>query len=219
MTMPPATPTPALLRENANLRALIEATGHHVADLWPTPEADPRVEHMRLRDLLRWVRAYQATPDRKALERQGLLYPPVEICMDPDSDWTQFTRWMAGLPLTWRYVETFGPLPEAEGLSDAELDRELTTLRERLAARGIEVDLQEGLPPRIAYRCLKADVEREPFEHLAPGTTCHLTACTSYCPECLQRPWCENGLEEDWPEDEDAGHKVCPEEVRGAMKG
>ncbi|MCE9615238.1 MAG: hypothetical protein K8T26_13245 [Lentisphaerae bacterium] len=206
-----------LARDNHRLRSLIEAPGRRVDDFWPIPEPDPRIENARLQDLLVWVRAFTAEPDRKRLEAHGFLYPPVDPGFDPDSDWLQFTRWMAGRPLSWHFVTEFGPLPPEDGLSDVDIARELKRIGELLESRHVVIDLQENLPERIAYRCLKRELEGEPFEYVADGTTCHVTACSGYCPGCLQRPWCESGLESAWPEDEESGHLTCPEEVAAHM--
>lgn len=208
----------ALATENRNLRAEIESRGVRIEQLWPDLVEDPRVENARLHDLLMWVEAYRANPERGALEERGFLYPPLDPGFDPETDWLQFERWMAGLPVRWSFSAEFGPLPDAHALLDEDLTGEFERVRRWLETRGVEVDLQDGLPPRIAYACLKREVEKEPFDFLAEGTRCHLTGCSGYCPGCMQRPWCAIGQEEPWPEDEEAGCLICPDEVLPFMR-
>lgn len=215
MIMP--NPSIDLTVENDRLRTLIEAGGLRVDVLWTLRDPDPRRMNVRLLELLKWVQAYRATPDRARLEAQGYLYPPVEQGYDPDSDWMQFDRWMAGQPLRWSFAAEYGQLPDEDGLDDDTIDATLQRVEAWLAARGVAIELQPGLPPRVAYRCLQKELLQEPFEYLPKGTTCHVTACSGYCPACLQRPWCESGLEEEWPEDEEAGRMVCPEAVNTHM--
>ncbi len=211
MIMPPAETNPTT--DNARLRALIETDRRRVEILWPVPEADPRTENVRLADLLKWVRAYLATPDRRRLEAQGYLYPPVDQGLDPESDWYRFERWMAGLPVRWTFTSAYGALPEEHTLDDGALIERITAVRAWLEARGVVLELQPNLPPRVAYQCLQRELNREPFDYLPPGSICHVTACSGYCPACPQRPWCESGMEEEWPEDAEAGRMVCPESV------
>lgn len=215
MIMP--NPTVDLSVENTRLRALIEADGLRVDVLWTLHDPDARRENVRLLELLKWVRAYHAMPERARLELQGYLYPPVEQGYDPDADWMQFERWMKGLPLRWAFATEYGQLPDEDTLDDAALDATLQRMEAWLAARGVVVELQSNLPPRVAYRCLQKELLEEPFEYMPKGCTCHVTACSGYCPGCLQRPWCESGLEEEWPEDEEAGRMVCPDDVIAHM--
>jgi len=47
------------------------------------------------------------------------------------------------------------------------------------------------------------------------GLPCwHLDGCTGYCPECFQRPWCEQGCDSCWKEDKEAGCSVFPDSVK-----
>jgi len=176
----------SLRLQNRRIRALIEAHGRRVQDFWPQAQESPTLENARLHDLLAWVRAYAATPDRKQLEQQGFRYPPVDDGFDADSDWLQFERWMAGQPLLWDYVASFGPMVPDETLDDATVVQELERVTQLLATRGVVVEADEDSSARVTYRCLKQAVEQEPFEFMPEGTFLHVIAYP-YTEEDL--PW------------------------------
>ena len=198
-----------ILEENRAMRAALEAEGLSPEDLGGPTVEGASAENAWLRELAKWTDAYRRCPDRRKLEKQGFLYPPVDPDIDPDSDWLRFERWMQGKPLGWSYVSDFGELTPAEKFTDDQLDLELDRITSRLAERGVSIGLEAMLPSRVAYACLKKMLVETELEFLPPGTTCVLSGCDGYCPDCAQRPWCEMGQESDWPEDSEAGHTVC----------
>jgi len=149
------------------------------------------------------------------MEAEGYLYPPIGFCIDPDSDWLRFERWMAGKPIRGKLMD-FLPqnfnVRRSEDLTDGEIFKELEKLIKALAKLHFSVDFKRELPPRLAYINL-LDMLEDEFDLIADGWW-HLDGCTGYCPGCFQRPWCDSGCTSCWTEDEDAGYMVFPDEVR-----
>ena len=65
---------------------------------------------------------------------------------------------------------------------------------------------------RVKYMHLRRILHDALFEHTAPGSFC-VIGCDSYCPDCLQRPWCDLGLKFDWEQEDRNGIKAVPAEV------
>jgi hypothetical protein len=168
-------------------------------------------ENRRLEGLLAWVFKYKECPDREKLAAQGFLFPPVDPGEGPDSDWRRFQRWIKGLKTKFTLREILHPLefPQPEGLSDEQAAEVMENLEPRLEEIGMSFDIWEGVPPRLAYEILYAELD-EDFGLLGVNETIHLTGCTGFCPDCLQRPWCDNGCTSLWQEDEAAGKMVFP---------
>ncbi len=199
--------------ENRRLKRWFDDRGLDLSEVWiPTP-GDPEVENRQLRLLQMWVDAYLTFGDRRELEDRGFRYPPIEPDFDPDSDWARFERWIRGEPLSWSYVEQFGPLPEPAGLSDDQLEETLREITNRLERRNVILMIHQGVPPRLVFRFLRRELEETRFEFLCPTGTFWLDGCDGDCPSCFQRPWCEVGREPGWPEDEREGCVVIPPEV------
>jgi hypothetical protein len=192
-----------LTAENNRLRKFFTDRGLDLLEIWAPTPGDPLLENRQLRGLVTWVAAYDACPSRKELADLGYLFPPVEPDIDPDTDWVRFERWVRGEPTRWSFVAEYGSLPDAADLPNDRLPAEYERLVRALADRGVTVDFHEGVPTRLAYEHLREELLGEEFAFLAPGTTCHITGCTGYCPDCFQRPWCESGSEYPWPDDEE----------------
>ena len=200
--------------ENRTLKARFNSMGLELTGVWCAAPEHPDWENRTLTQLLEWVEAYKKCPDRARLEEMGYYYPPVEPGFDPDSDWLRFEKWLAGESLNLSFVAEAAKLPDPQSISDEDLERELNEMIVLLARHGVSVDFQSGVPSRLVYARLRREMAESEFEIMAPGTICHLTGCTGYCPECFQRPWCEMGQETDWPEDQEAGTMVVPQEVK-----
>jgi hypothetical protein len=204
-----------LYLENQNLKSEFERRGLDLSQVWqPTPE-DLALENRQLRSLLDWVEKFEECPNRKEMEAQGYLYPPINPGIDPDNDWFLFRRWMQGKPTRVAPIKRLPPalaLAAPEKLTDEEIEALLEKLTDELAEFHIAVDLKEGVPPRLVYEHLLETLKEE-LELLCGGAW-HLDGCTGYCPGCFQRPWCEGGGELCWQEDEAAGHMVFAESAR-----
>ena len=177
--------------QNRQLKARFEEQGLRLAEVFAPTIGDAEVENKLLRELMGWVEAYRGCPDRRSLEAEGYLFPPIEPDCDPDTDWFRFERWMAGQPLQWSFVAEFGELKPLEELSHEGIGAELARLTDLLERRGVCLELQETVPTRVAYQWLCKELRQTQFEYLPRGAQIHLTGCTGYCPDCIQRPWCD----------------------------
>jgi hypothetical protein len=92
--------------------------------------------------------------------------------------------------------------PEAEGMTRRELRAKLNQILLILEDHGIGLDLIGKVPDEVVYNHIihEALNDEIPLE-LPEGFRYHIDGCDGYCPECFQRPYCENG-KEPWPEDE-----------------
>ncbi len=183
--------------------------------VWEPLGEDPEVHLRQLRKLLDWVEVYETHRDRETLEEMGYLYPPVHPCIDPESDWLRFERWMAGEPVTHtlrQHLPEDAAFPPAEKLSDEDISAKIEILTEGLEKMSCQLVTNPDIPPRLTYAYLREYLDK-PMELLGPGMW-NLDGCTGYCPECFQRPWCETGGEIVWQEDEDAGEMFLTDEVR-----
>jgi hypothetical protein len=144
-----------------------------------------------LESIVAWVRRWQVTGgNREQMARQGFAYPPVVPDCNPEQDWYCFSRWINRLPLIWRYESDFGPLPEADALTDEQLDDLLNVIVERLESRGVNLVPSEGLPDRECYRWLREELRTQPIDFLGAETVLTLDGCTGDCESCFQRNWC-----------------------------
>jgi len=180
-----------LINENQIIRREFEQLGLDPEEICRTEGADPQQQSRVLRSLLHWVHAYRSCPDRAKLAEQGYEFPPVFPCMDPDTDWLLFERWMQGKPLRWRYEQTFGPLHPPDLLTDCQAEAELAKVVALLATRNVQFDVDRRAPARGAYAYLCRALAHTEFDFLPPNATWHLTACDGDCEDCFQRRYCD----------------------------
>ena len=204
------------LLENQSLKNEFSRRNLDLSQVWDTSPDDLELENRQLRHLLDWMEKYEACRSRSKMEKQGYDFPPISFCIDPDSDWLRFERWIAGKKIKGTLKEqltsSYKPR-QAEELTDEEICKELQRLNSFLEKRHFTVDyLDRGIPPRLVYEEMLKTLEDE-FEQTAAGFW-HLDGCTGYCPDCFQRPWCESGGELCWSEDEEAGFMVFPDYVK-----
>jgi hypothetical protein len=181
---------------------------------FPSPD-DLAWENRRLQSLLDWVDKYSVLQSRKKMEADGYLYPPVEPDLSPDNDWFVFKRWIKGHRVRLSGLEQLATPytpKDPEQLSDKELLSELDHLYDLLDKSQFCVDFQEGIPPRLVYENL-IEMLKENFEIMTGGFWV-LSACTGYCPDCFQRPWCELGTASCWSEDKKIGEMFLHDSVR-----
>lgn len=202
--------------ENQSLKSEFQFRSLDLYQIWqPTPD-DLELENRQLRDLLEWVDRYQELGrNRKKMEADGYLFPPISFDIDPDSDWLRFERWLAGKTIRGK-LRDFLPknfvIKRPEALADEEIEKELEKLITALAKLHFAVDFIDELPPRLVYEQVIETLEDE-FDLIADGWW-HLDSCTGYCPGCVRRPWCEQGCNSCWDEDEAAGYMIVPENVK-----
>jgi hypothetical protein len=200
---------------NRQLRKVFSAMGlepSEVLEVHPGEAAE--TENRRLNTLLDWVLAWQAWPDRSDLERRGYCHPPISHCINPEADWVVFEHWVKGQSVAWRYEEVFGPIVPLCNLKPEEVESALHDIQENLWSRHVSVEYEERLPAKLAYMKLSAYLRDAWFDVLDDGTVFHITGCDGYCPGCFQRPWCEAGQAESWPEDARHGMMVYPDDIK-----
>ena len=205
--------------ENQSLKTEFQIRRLDLEQIWqPTPD-DLELENRRLLYLLDWVDKYQELRgNRKKMEAEGYLFPPISFCIDPDSDWLRFERWIAGKSIRGKLRNWLPPnlvVERLDDLSDDEIGEELEKLIAALARLHFTVDFIDELPLRLVYEQVVEMLDDE-FDMIADGWW-HLDGCTGYCPGCVRRPWCEQGCGSCWNEDEEAGFMVVPENVRRFM--
>ncbi len=181
------------------LKQQVTRRGLKLEDVWESMH-DPSIDEATLAALVKWIEAYEKCPNREKLEARGLLFPPVSPDIDPDSDWLRFEMWMQKKALERTGLDIVGPMKSPEQLNDEEVEKELERVQDILENENILVDFQERLPARLAYQELYRIVTTESFEVTGPDTRTHLTCCTGYCPDCIQKPYCD--IIEDMDEDE-----------------
>lgn len=93
----------------------------------------------------------------------------------------------------WNYVREYGPLKPAELLTDRDLSAEYMLIIERLKKHHICVEIERGVPLRLAYLYLVGALESARFDILSEGSWHHLTGCGGDCTDCFQKPWCDLG--------------------------
>ncbi len=200
--------------ENQTLKSEFKIRGLDLYEIWqPTPDDIVR-ENQELRYLLEFADKYRACRSRKKMEKMGYLFPPISFCIEPDSDWLRFRRWLQGKPIRKSLRQQLPisykmKLPDS--LSDEEIEPELRRLNRLLDEIGVTVDFIDELPPRLVYEYLWETLGEE-FE-LMVGGGWHLDACSGYCPDCIRRPWCDSGGARDWEEDRTAGKIAFPATV------
>ena len=118
-----------------------------------------------------------------------------------------------GEPEDWYYEEVFGPLPDPDALTDCQIEALWAEIVERLEEQCVVVVIAPEAPARLRFACLHRELTTRGFPDPVEDMTLLLDACSYYCPGCVQRPWCDAGLFDSWPEDEQAGEIVMPEEV------
>lgn len=190
-----------VMADNLNLKQEFEKMGLDIEQvIEPCPQSPHRL-NARLREWKRWVRAYHKYRTRKSMEKHGYLYPPLEMGINPDSDWLIFQRWMKKEPLTWNLKEEIKRFQPPEELDDEQVLSALNELETMLAERHACFDVMPGVPARVSYKFLRDHLREATFQHTDPMTTTHI-GCDGYCPDCCQQPYCDIGRDSDWGEDD-----------------
>lgn len=205
--------------ENRSLRRQFEAMKLDSYKVCPALIGELERETLLLRDLMDWVQTYKRTPNREKMETQGYDFPPVTPDIDPDTDWLLFENWINRKPTAMSLgdIDEFFRIKDVDLVTDEEINNELDTIYGLLSKCSISIELVEELPPKLEYNYLREELKDEDFQHLAPGMTMHIDGCSCFCPECVQRPWCERGMTK-FDEDIEAGRMVVPSAVNKYLK-
>ncbi|MGP8330293.1 MAG: hypothetical protein ACT6FF_08265 [Methanosarcinaceae archaeon] len=202
--------------ENQTLKSEFTMRNLDLSQVWQETPDNPELENRQLRHLLDWVDKYLACPDRKKLEAQGYEFPPISYCIDPDSDWYRFKRWIRGLPTRKTLIDQLPPdfkIRRSEDIQDTEIETALDELIEQFEKINYGVAIINAVPPRLLYEHLLELLEEE--HEMLGMSGWQFDGCTGTCPDCFQRPWCEYGCNSCWKEDEELGKIYFSEPVRG----
>jgi hypothetical protein len=152
------------------------------------------------------------------MEAEGYDYPPVDPGTGPDNDWDLFERWMNGKPTSATIEDILfpdKPLAPPDRLTDEQIESELERIEDACERYNIFLDFRDGVPERLIYEYVYNTRDTQ-YSLLAHGDTI-VDSCRSYCPECIQRPWCEVGQSNCWLEDEDVGKIHFPDSLKGIV--
>lgn len=204
-----------IILENKTLKNEFTIRNLDLPQVWiPTPD-NLELENRQLHHLLEWVDKYRECPDRKQLEAQGYLFPPIHYDIDPDSDWFRFERWMQGLPVRMRLRDQLPggvKIRKSTEIPEEEIEAALDELLKQLEKIKYRIGLINDVPPRLVYEHLLELLEEVKEIVGQPGW--YFDGCGGCCPYCFQRPWCESGCNCCWDEDREAGHIVFPDNLR-----
>ena len=223
------------VEENEALRQAFASMGLDISKVCEPVPYDLARENRKMEALMYWVERYRELGSRKAMEAEGLLFPPVEPDYSPDLDWALFKKWLKGASVAEKASDMVPlNLPPVDTLSDEEVAELVDLLYELTPLIGLGLTLQEGVPDRLIYAFLLEEVfndkytihagildqarknqaAREQGEEPEFRGGMFIDGCSGVCPGCFQRPWCESGNESHWPEDEKAGEMFLSESVR-----
>jgi hypothetical protein len=205
----------AVFRKNIQLKKSFIQLGLDPAPVMEFMPYNLDIENRRLEHLLRFTLKYQECLDRKTMELIGELWPPVFPAVSPASDWIRFEKWLAGEDLTQTLYDKISRkinLPDPKQITIDELDLALKKLYKVLHKLGIGVSLVFDLPPLVEYHLIIDILKSDTDSYFEFG--CTIDGCSGYCPGCMQRPWCDSGLENKWPEDIERGKMHLPPELR-----
>jgi hypothetical protein len=119
------------------------------------------LENRQLQHLLDWVSKYQECPNRKKLEAEGYLFPPINPGIDPDTDWLVFKRWVQGKPVRAKMKDQLSGgflSSEPESMTDEEVETVLERFFTHLAATHKQASKVDCISMRI---CLFYYVEKD----------------------------------------------------------
>lgn len=200
--------------EAQGLRRDFEMRGLDLTPVWQPTPYDPALECRQLRSLLRWVEAYKRLGNREQMEAEGYDFPPIEPDCDPETDWLRFELWMKGklgVRTVAEMLDITHPLLPPDQMTAEQKKDAITELIPALAALQIDLYVKEGMPAELIYDDIWEQLN-ESYMPMCPDTTWHWDGCSGCCPVCVSRPWCESGFSL-WPEDQEAGQMVVPENV------
>lgn len=204
-----------VLLENQSLKKEFEIRNLDLSQVFTFAPDDLEDENERLKYLLEWVQKYSELRSRKIMEKDGYEYPPISFCITPDNDWSIFEKWLKGIPIRTSIKKLLPPnfdLKRPDELNDEEVEIELKKLKEAIISTNFNIVLNDGIPSRLIYEYL-LEMICDDYEMLVEGAWT-LDGCTGGCPECFQRPWCEQGGKSCHKEDEEAGEMFLIESVK-----
>ena len=199
--------------ENQRLKKEFEKLNLPLDEVMEFVPYNLEIENRRLENLLNYTKKYLECRSKKVMELSNQPFAPVFPSISPENDWRRFEKWINGQPVIQktkdRLPKDYNIIPTSE-LSDERLAEELHIIRSLFAMSGYYINWQDGVPNRLVYQAILDGLEEEDFG----GEGWHNDGCSGYCPGCIQRPWCDTGLDSCWTEDEEAGKLHLPEELK-----
>ena len=206
-------------QQNLRFKQAFKDLGLNLAEVFTFTPMDLDLENRRLKNLLTFVKKYQQYGSQEVMELEegDYCFPPISPGISPESDWYRFELWLQGEPIRKTISEqlpkTFKIKNPAE-IPEAEIEAELEKLLDAVEQAGYGISLNEGIPARLVYKAVMEWIGEE-FELSGPGGGgWFFDGCSGYCPGCMQRPWCETGLNCCWSEDEEAGKMFLIDELK-----
>jgi hypothetical protein len=167
-----------VIEENATLKRELLLLGR---DPSMFEDLSPREMNVRLKRSLVYA---EQTQEATLLGKE-----PPPAFLDPMSPhWIPDIEDMASLNAA-EFLGAEIDLPDDAMLSDAEVERRLHAIIDRLAEHGMALGIRESVPERLAYRYLVEEL-REGLD-VMPGLV--YDGCSGCCEECFQLPYCESG--------------------------
>lgn len=211
----PTPPDLLPLQQNLALKRLFTNRGLDLEAVMEFTPLDLDLENRRLQNLAEFIIEYDQYGSKEAMEavKGEWQFPPIFPGISPENDWYRFELWLNGETIRKPLGEMTPdkvPFRKPEDIGDDEIEAELERLLEAIEGANIGIGLNEGLPPRLLYTYLHERLG-DTFEMSNGGWV--IDGCSGYCPGCIQRPWCNSGLDSCWPEDEAAGKIHFTEEL------
>lgn len=202
--------------KNLSLKREFKLLGLQLDQVMEFTPFDLDLENRRLEYLLEFVRKYEECGRHQ--ETMYLLdypFPPIFPGISPESDWYRFDLWLEGKPLVlslWDQIGLEPPGKDPEQMSDEEVEAGLERILVAVDQADMGIGLVNELPPYVTYLML-VEYLAEDHDRIGGGGWV-FDGCSGYCPDCLQRPWCETGNSSCWSEDEEAGAMYLREELK-----
>ena len=202
------------LQKNIALKRLFANRNLDLAAVMEFTPLQLDLENTRLLALAKFVVDFERLGSREAMEiiAGTWVFPPVFPAISPESDWGRFELWLKGEPVEKRLEELVPdqvPFRKPEDIAENELDAELQRLQAAIEGAGIGICLHD-IPPRLLYAYLFETLD-DHFE--VSGGGWNIDGCSGFCPDCIQRPWCNTGQSGCWTEDEVAGKMYLTPEL------
>ncbi|HSR17766.1 MAG TPA: hypothetical protein VLM39_06695, partial [Ignavibacteriaceae bacterium] len=194
-----------LILENESLKREFAFRNLDLSQVFTPAPNELEYENRRLKYLLEWVEKYNELGNRKKMEAEGYEFPPVGF-ISPNNDWYIFERWINGLPVREKHKDQITQnyiLKNPDDLGEDEIIYETQELVQAFEASGTAIAFNHEVSARLVYEHLLETLDEENELIVEGGWT--IDGCTGYCPECFQRPWCNQGNSSFWKEDEQAG--------------
>ncbi len=139
----------------------------------------------------------------KILSKGGVLDEGNELPLEIENEFLErVLKFEKAVPVPmYKYLNVDrNAFPPEKELSEEEIIGQFDRLEQLLNTHNIFIELQEGLPLRLAYKHIVEEALQEEHEFVE-GFALHLDGCDGYCPGCFQADYC-SVKDEIWTEEE-----------------